>query len=145
MFNIIKRKNKEELKDKYELTKSVKITDVKGYLQKEYDRAEEREELIKKYENQINELKQVEIKYDALLVIQERTQARIEKQDKEIKNYRSKIEELTNNEKLLKAKNVDIKINAENKLKEQDNEIKALKKEIASLSKKKGKWIELWW
>jgi len=139
MFNIIKRKNKEELKDKYELTKSVKITDVKGYLQKEYDRAEEREELIKKYENQINELKQVEIKYDALLVIQERTQARIEKQDKEIKNYRSKIEELTNNEKLLKAKNVDIKINAENKLKEQDNEIKALKKEIASLSKKKGK------
>ena len=139
MFNIIKRKNKEELKDKYELTKSVKITDVKGYLQKEYDRAEEREELIKEYENKINELKQIEIKYDALLVIQERTQARIEKQDNEIKKYRSKIEELTNNEKLLKAKNVDIKINAENKLEEQDNEIKALKKEIASLSKKKGK------
>ena len=139
MFNIIKRKNKEELKDKYELTKSVKITDVKGYLQKEYDRAEKREELIKNYENQINELKQIEIKYDALLVIQERTQARIEKQDNEIKDYRSKIEKLTNNEKLLKAKNVDIKINAENKLKEKDDEIKKLKNEIASLSKKKGK------
>ena len=54
------------------------------YLQKEYDRAEEREETIKKYENQIMELKQTEIKYDALLVVQERTQQRIEKQDSEI-------------------------------------------------------------
>ena len=139
MFNIIKRENKEKLNDEYELTKSVKITDVKGYLQKEYDRAEEREETIKKYENQIMELKQTEIKYDALLVVQERTQQRIEKQDSEIENYRSKIEELTNNEKLLRAKITDIKINAEKKLKEKDDEIKALKKEISSLSKKKGK------
>ena len=71
------------------------------------------------------------MKYDALLVVQERTQQRIEKQDSEIKKYRSQIEELTNNEKLLNAKIIDIKINAENKLKEKDNEIKALKKEIS--------------
>lgn len=129
----------ERIKDKYELTKSVKVTDVKGYLQKEYDRAKEREDLILVYENQIRELKKTEMKYDALLVIQENTQERISRQDERIKQLKIEIDKLEKQIQLAKSKQTDIKINAENLLKEKDREIKALKKEISSLSKKKGK------
>lgn len=137
MFNIIKRKNKEELKDKYELTKSVKIADVKQYLKNEYDRAAEREALIAQLEDKIEKGKTIEAKYDAMLVVQEETTKRIKTQDKSIKEYRAKIDKLSDEIKLLNSKMFDIKANAEKKLKERDDEIGALKKEIASLSKKK--------
>lgn len=82
MFGLTKRK--ENLEDEYELMKSVKIVDVKGYLQKEYDRASEREEMIRKLEKKIEEQNETELKYNAMLVIQEETQKRIEKADRGI-------------------------------------------------------------
>ena len=103
--------------DRYGLTKTVKITDVKGYLQKEFERAKEREEYIVAQDKKINELEQVSIKYDAMLVVQEKTQERIERQDKLIKQLRGDIEKRKETEKELRAKIVDIKINAEKKLK----------------------------
>lgn len=118
------------LKDRYELTKSVKITDVKGYLQKEYDRASEREKLIKDLETEIRELKKTEIKYEALLVVQENTQKRIETQDKRIKELKDEIKEADKSIKLAKSREFDIKKNAELKLKERDQQIKELKKQI---------------
>lgn len=138
MFNI-SVKNKKD--DKYELTKSVKLVDVKGYLQKEYDRANEREDLIRKLENEIERLNEISIKYDAMLVIQEETQKRIKKQDDLIKELRSKIKDKDDVIKLSTSKQIDIKVNAEKSLKEKDEEIKYLKKQIKDLtkpSKKKG-------
>lgn len=130
-------KNKQEKKDKYELLASVKITDVKGYLQKEYDRASEREDLIKDLEKEIARLKEIEIKYGALLVVQEKTQERIEKQDSRIKELKETINDYQDRLKLSNSKNTDIRINAENKLKEKDNEIKDLKQQIKELTTKK--------
>lgn len=130
-------KNKQEKKDKYELLASVKITDVKGYLQKEYDRASEREDLIKDLEKEIARLKEIEIKYGALLVIQEKTQERIEKQDSRIKELKETINDYQDRLKLSNSKNTDIRINVENKLKEKDNEIKDLKQQIKELTTKK--------
>ena len=78
MFGLIKKEN---IEDKYELTKSVKLVDVKGYLQKEYERANERENEIQRLEYQIEELRDISIKYDAMLVIQEETQKREKSQN----------------------------------------------------------------
>lgn len=132
MFSLIKR---EKIEDEYELTKSVKLVDVKGYLQKEYERANQREELIQILENKIEELKKIEIKYDAMLVVQEETQKRIERQDGVIKELREKLNTKNEEIKLSKSKQIDIKVNAENKLKEKDKEIKELKNEIRTLKK----------
>ena len=130
------------LKDKYELTRSVKITDVKGYLQKEYDRASEREKLIKDLETEIRELKKTEIKYEALLVVQENTQKRIEAQDKRIKELKDEIKESDKLIKLEKSRVFDIKKNAEVKLKERDQEIKELKKQLKKYESTKLKTIK---
>lgn len=135
MFGLIKRETKTNLEDKYELTKSVKLVDVKGYLQKEYDRANKREDMIKQLEEEIQDLTTISLKYDAMLVVQEETQKRIEKQDKLIDELRIKIKQKDDELKLAKSKQVDIKINAENKLKEKDNEIKELKKQIKEFGK----------
>lgn len=132
MFSLIKR---EKIEDEYELTKSVKLVDVKGYLQKEYERANQREELIQILENKIEELKKIEIEYDAMLVVQEETQKRIERQDGVIKELREKLNTKNEEIKLSKSKQIDIKVNAENKLKEKDKEIKELKNEIRTLKK----------
>lgn len=139
MFNLIPKHKKVE-EDKYELMTSVKLVDVKGYLQKEYDRANDRENFIKELENRIEDLTKISIKYDAMLVIQEETQKRIEKQDNLIKELREKIKSKDDEIKLSKSKQIDIKVNAENKLKEKDIEIKELKKQLKELTKynKKG-------
>lgn len=129
MFGLVKKETK-KIQDRYELTKSVKLVDVKGYLQKEYDRANERESMIKDLENQIQELTETSFKYDAMLVIQQETQKRIEKQDTLIKELREKIKAKDDEIKLIKSKQTDIKINAENKLKEKDNTIKELKSQL---------------
>ena len=94
MFSILK-KNKSQNNDKYELTKSVKLVDVKGYLQKEYDRANERENKIFELEKQVEELTKIQIKYDAMLVVQQETQKRIDKQDTIISNLREKLKATT--------------------------------------------------
>lgn len=141
MFGLIKR---EKIEDKYELTKSVELVDVKGYLQKEYERATERENLIKELENKIVEYKKTAIKYDAMLVVQEQTQKRIERQDEIIKDFREKMNVKDEEIKLSKSKQIDIKLNAEKKLKEKDALIKELKKQLKELmpkSNKKGKRV----
>lgn len=130
-------KVKQNVKDKYELTKSVKLVDVKGYLQKEYDRASIREKEIRKLEKQVEDMQELQLKYDAMLVVQEKTQKRIEDLDDRILEYRATLKEKNEEIKLLKSKSIDLKINAENKLKEKDNEIKELKKQIKKASKKK--------
>ena len=130
-------KVKQNVKDKYELTKSVKLVDVKGYLQKEYDRASIREKEIRNLEKQIEAMQELQLKYDAMLVVQEKTQKRIQELDDRILEYRATLKEKNEEIKLLKSKSIDLKINAENKLKEKDNEIKELKKQIKKASKKK--------
>lgn len=137
MFRLIKKEMKEQTKDKYELTKSVKLVDVKGYLQQEYERANVRENMIADLENEIEELTNISIKYDAMLVVQQETQKRIEKQDNLIKELREKIKNKDEELKLANSKQIDIKVNAENKLKEKDNEIKELKKQFKDLTKNK--------
>lgn len=116
--------------DKYELTKSVQVVDVKGYLQKEFERAEEREAYIVELEDKMKEMEKTAIKYDALLVVQEKTQARIERQDQRIKDLNAEIEERKTTEKLLRSKLVDVRVNAEKKLKEKDSKIKELRKQL---------------
>lgn len=135
MFGLVKKETKQQINDKYELTKSVKLVDVKGYLQKEYDRANEREDMIKTLEDEVERLTNISLKYDAMLVIQQETQKRIDKQDLTIKELREKIKNKDEEIKLAKSKQIDIKVNAENKLKEKDEEIKELKKQIKELSK----------
>ena len=138
MFSILK-KNKSQNNDKYELTKSVKLVDVKGYLQKEYDRANERENKIFELEKQVEELTEIQIKYDAMLVVQQETQKRIDKQDITISNLREKLKEKTDELKLCNSKKIDIKVNFENQLKKKDDEIKELKKELKKFQKVKNK------
>lgn len=138
MFSILK-KNTCQNNDKYELTKSVKLVDVKGYLQKEYDRANERENKIFELENQIEKLTEIQIKYDAMLVVQQETQKRIDKQDTIISNLREKLKIKTDELKLCNSKKIDIKVNFENQLKKKDDEIKELKKELKKFQKTKNK------
>ena len=137
MFGLVRKETKQQIEDRYELTKSVKMVDIKGYLQKEYDRANEREAMISELEERIQKLNETSLKYDAMLVVQQETQKRIEKQDNIIKELREIIKLKDEEYKLSKSKQIDIKINAENKLKEKDNEIKELKKQIKELSKPK--------
>ena len=138
MFSILK-KNKSQNNDKYELTKSVKLVDIKGYLQKEYDRANEREDKIFELEKQIEKLIEIQIKYDAMLVVQQETQKRIDKQDTIISNLREKLKAKTDELKLCNSKKIDIKVNFENQLKKKDDEIKELKKELKKFQKTKNK------
>ena len=138
MFSILK-KNASQNNDKYELTKSVKLVDIKGYLQKEYDRANEREDKIFELEKQIEELTEIQIKYDAMLVVQQETQKRIDKQDTIISNLREKLKAKTDELKLCNSKKIDIKVNFENQLKKKDDEIKELKKELKKFQKVKNK------
>lgn len=143
-MNFIERISKKHSKtyevnpeDKYELTKSIQIVDVKGYLQKEFDRAEEREKYIVELEDKMKEAEKTSIKYDALLVIQEKTQTRIERQDKRIKELNAEIEARKNAEKILRSKLVDVKVNAEKKLKEKDSKIRELRKQLREVGGKK--------
>ena len=138
MFSILK-KNKSQNNDKYELTKSVKLVDVKGYLQKEYDRANERENKIFELEKQVEELTKIQIKYDAMLVVQQETQKRIDKQDTIISNLREKLKATPDELQLCNSKKIDIKVNFENQLKKKDDEIKELKKELKKFQKVKNK------
>ena len=138
MFSILK-KNASQNNDKYELTKSVKLVDIKGYLQKEYDRANEREDKIFELEKQVEELTEIQIKYDAMLVVQKETQKRIDKQDTIISNLREKLKAKTDELKLCNSKKIDIKVNFENQLKKKDDEIKELKKELKKFQKVKNK------
>lgn len=126
--------------DKYELTKTVKVADVKAYLLKEFERSEASEKTIEKLEEEIVRLKKIETVYNNLLVIDEKKEERYDRQDKKIEQLKETIREKDEEIKLGQTKATNIKINAENKLKEKDEIIKELKAELKKLaSKKKGK------
>lgn len=110
-----------------------------GALRYVYDENKQLKSQLQQKENIIKELKKTELKYDALLVIQENTQHRIEKQDERIKELKEEIVENEKQIKLLQSKQFDIKANAEQKLKEKDKEIKELKKQIKKLTPKEVK------
>lgn len=126
----------ENIRNKHELTRSVKVADVKMYLQEEYKRAFKREELITKQEKEISELKKVEMKYEALLVVQDNTQKRIEKQDERIDELKKTIKEYEDQIKLEKSKSFNIERNATTKIEELRKELKTKDKEIKKLQKK---------
>ena len=92
---------------------------------------------ITKLEKDIEQYKILEQKYNAMLIVQEKTTERTKKLDSTIKELRDKVSAKNDEITLLKSKQSDIKINAENKLKEKDKEIKELKKQIRELKKKK--------
>ena len=83
----------------------------------------------------LEEQNEIELKYNAMLVIQEETQKRIERQDKLIKDLREEIEQKDDKIKLAQSKQIDIKANFEKQLKDKDNEIKELKKQIKDFEK----------
>lgn len=116
-FKLFKREQ-EKKEDPYGLLQTVSVTDVKGYLQKEFDRAKEREGVIEDQHQKIIQLEEIKIKYEAMLVVQEKTQERVERQDKLIKKLRVEAEEQKDVERKLRAKIVDVKANAEKKIKE---------------------------
>ena len=126
--NVIKQKIDDAKNDKYGLTRKIKVTDVKGYLQKEFDRAAKREQVIVEQEQKINELEKIKIQYDAMLVVQEKTQQRIEAQDQRIAQLKEDIEKRKQTEAELRAKITDIKVNAEQKLKMMRERAKKVKK-----------------
>lgn len=109
---------KDPMEDKYGLMRTVKVADVKDYLLKEYERANAKEEEISQLETSIKQYKQIEMKYNAMLVVQRKTQERIERQDEQIARLKKEVAALEDKNKALRAKIVDIKINAEEKLKD---------------------------
>lgn len=125
---VIKQKIDDAKNDKFGLTRKIKVTDVKGYLQKEFDRAAKREQVIVEQEQKINELEKIKIQYDAMLVVQEKTQQRIEAQDQRIAQLKEDIENRKQTEAELRAKITDIKVNAEQKIKAIRERAKKVKK-----------------
>ena len=131
MFGLVKR-------NQDSLTKKVELKDVKYYLSQAYNNQEKKEREIQKLENEIVGLKETELKYNAMLVVAEKKEEHYQQQEVLVEKLRKQISVLQENVKDVVAKQTDIKINAENKLKEKDNIIKELKNEIKELSKKKG-------
>lgn len=128
MFKGIIKKQKSPKNDEFGLMRKITVRDVKGYLQKEFERAAKREQEIINLEGQIGELEKVRLAYEAMLVVQEKTQERIEAQDERIKELKADIAEHKKTEQQLRAKIVDIKANAEKKLKAMRDRVKKTKK-----------------
>lgn len=128
VIDLLKTSKIKQLEDKYELTTKVELKDIKGYLQNEYDSAEQREASIKILESKIDDLEKIKLKYDALLVVQERTTQRTERLDEEIKILKEEKSFLKEEIKKLNAGKIDIKVNAEKKIKEIKKQIKDLQK-----------------
>lgn len=62
-------KKEQEKEDPYGLLQTVSVTDIKGYLQKDFDRAKEREKMIEDQHQKIIDLEEIKIKYEAMLVV----------------------------------------------------------------------------
>lgn len=124
------------MKEKYNLTENVKVADVKQYLLDEYNRAYTRENTINKLENKIIELEEVKIKYDAMLVVSEKTRERLIKSEETVTHLKSTIAEQRDTIKTLKNTNNNIELNYSHKLKEKDEQIKSLKKLSKTTAKK---------
>lgn len=140
-MNIFKRNNEKSLglvsmKEKYNLTENVKVADVKQYLLDEYQRAYTREAQIKRLEDKNIELEEVKIKYDAMLVVSEKTRDRLLKSEETVADLKSTIAELRETIKALKNTNNNIELNYSHKLKEKDDQIKSLKQLNKTIARK---------
>lgn len=128
MLKGIIKKQKSPKNDEFGLMRRITVRDVKGYLQIEFERAAKREQEIINLEGQIGELEKIKLAYEAMLVVQEKTQKRIEAQDERIEKLKADIAEHKKTEQELRAKIVDIKANAEKKLKAMRDRVKKTKK-----------------
>ncbi len=95
-----------------QLTKRVEIKDVKYYLQEEYERAKVREEYIDELEKKIDDCRQLQLKYDALLIVQENTTERVKRREEKIEELKGKLKKEQKKNTELKAKITDIRTNA---------------------------------
>lgn len=112
-----------------ELSKKVEVKDIKAYLQEEYDRALEREKYIDELEVKEKEHKQLQVKYDALLVVQERVSERVKRREAKIKQLKEELAKAEADKVKLKNQIVDIKANAKRLVAEATK--KSVKKKVA--------------
>lgn len=126
-------------REQYNLTESVKVADVKQYLLDEYDRAATRERKIGTLENKIIELEEIRIKYEAMLVVGDKTRDRLLKSEQDVETLKSNAAELRETIKTLKNTNNNIELNYVKKLKEKDAQIKELKQAVKPAPRKAKK------
>lgn len=109
-MNLIKRL--QVVKGEMQLSKKVSVKDVKEYLEDEFERAKAREEYIVELENKLKEATDLKIKYDAMLVVQEKVSERVERQDERIKALKEELKKELSEKVNLKAKITDLRINS---------------------------------
>lgn len=101
-----------EIKTDCQLSKRVPVRDVKGYLEDEFERAKVREEYIVELEDKLKLAAELQIKYDAMLVVQEKVSERVKRQDERIKKLKEELKKELDEKVKLKAKLTDLRINA---------------------------------
>lgn len=109
-MNLIKRVS--DIKGEMQLSKKVSVKDVKGYLEDEFERAKAREEYIVELENKLKEATDLQIKYDTMLVVQEKVSERVKRQDERIKALKEELKKELSEKVKLKAKITDLRINS---------------------------------
>lgn len=129
-------------REQYNLTENVQVADVKQYLLDEYERAAKRERQIGTLESKIIELEEVRIKYEAMLVVSEKTRERLLKSDQDVAALKSNAAELRETIKTLKNTNNNIELNYVTKLKDKDVQIKELKQELKQALKPTAKKVK---
>ncbi len=117
-----------EVKTDLQLAKKIDVKDIKFYLQEEYERANKREDYIEALEKKIADYKELQIKYDALLVVQENTTERVKRREDTIKSLKEKLKKEQEKNLKLKAKITEIRANAK----------RLVSKERSKISKPKG-------
>lgn len=101
-----------ELKTDCQLSKQVSVRDVKGYLEDEFERAKVREEYIVELEDKLKLAADLQMKYDTMLVVQEKVSERVKRQDERIKKLKEELKKELDEKIKLKAKITDLRINA---------------------------------
>lgn len=94
-------------------TRNIPIADVKVYLKKEYDRAFEREELIRTQQKRLEEYEKLSQKYDAMLIVQEKREERYKIQEKDLISFKNELKKEKENYKDLSSKMLDTLKNCE--------------------------------
>lgn len=109
-MNLIKRVS--AIKGEMQLSKKVSVKDVKGYLEDEFERAKVREQYIAELENELKGAAELQIKYNAMLVVQEKISERVKRQDERIKALKEELKKELSEKVKLKAKITDLRINS---------------------------------
>lgn len=109
-MNLIKKVS--AIKGEMQLSKKVSVKDVKGYLEDEFERAKAREQYIVELENELKEAADLQIKYNTMLVVQEKISERVKRQDERIKALKEELKKELSEKVKLKAKITDLRINS---------------------------------